>query len=345
MHTLTAELIAAHQNPTAVPYVRLVFTKRSDGSTLDLTARWLRIEHELTQYGGVAVISFENHDLSITNLKGYYVDIGYGYVTTTGNEYQNTPRLDVIAQTIGNSPDAPYGVTFEVALAGNWERLAKVLATLGTAPYFYKLYNKTDTPYDIAEDIIEGEAGMTLKPLVLDDGIMDTFLPYFEVNRQPHENCRDLLYRVAVITMSYIRNLPANEFDVVFPQITDAVNKVYYDNQNPIYYSYKERQAQLIPNKIICYCNLNVLAATEAELWASMITGTAADADSITEYGEVIGYAVSKYIDNQPDADNRALALLTKVKAETVAGVGVTRLDPAIQLYDYLQFEQTRGYI
>lgn len=343
MRTLSATLEAAQApdaTSTRTPYIRLVFVNRDTLAELDLSAKWLRIEHDEEKFGGIAVIKLDNHDLAIGDMRGYYVEIGYGDVTISGNEYATTPRLDVFAQTMGFSPE---GIETELTLTGDWERLAKHLVTLSaSAPYYQKIYNRTDTIWQILEDVFT-EAGMTLNAPASSDGIIDVFEPYFQINKQPWENARDIAYRLMSTCMSHLKLLPSQTFDVVFPQIDDPYDITFKDYEAPYFYSYKERYAEPLPNHIIVYCNVNLLATTEEELWENLIVGEAEDADSITRYGEVIGYALGQYITNKTDADNRAAALLNRVLSESLSGVGVTPHHCGIELYDNVAFVATRG--
>jgi hypothetical protein len=85
---------AAQQAPNKTPYFKLVFTSKDGGTTVDLSTdgtygnRILLIDHTEEPYNDFATIIFRNNDRALpSNLKGYWVEIGYGYVTGAGNEY------------------------------------------------------------------------------------------------------------------------------------------------------------------------------------------------------------------------------------------------------------------
>ena len=158
--SLSATYIAAQQAASNTPYYKLLFTSKSGGTTVDLSTdsatygnRILLIDHTEEPYDDFATIILRNHDRSIpTNLKGYWVEIGYGYTTGAGNEYLGDgtnegapPRLWVKhQQTISAG-----GKLWELLeLEGMWSKLRETLIRLGNPP-FYTISYTDDTIYDI----------------------------------------------------------------------------------------------------------------------------------------------------------------------------------------------------
>ena len=61
-------------------------------------------------------------------------------------------------------------------------------------------------------------------------------------------------------------------------------------------------------------------------------------------YGEVIEYWIAPYLDNQTDADNRAMAILQRYRNETLAGRAVLPFhDCRVEMYDRVAIEDNRG--
>jgi len=105
MRSLTgsyADLTTAQRAATRTPYLRLLFwnTPNYTYTTADATNRIKYVYNWEEPYGGGATLRLANYDGHFTalNLRGYKVDIGFGYNTASGNLYHNVRRVYVLYQ-------------------------------------------------------------------------------------------------------------------------------------------------------------------------------------------------------------------------------------------------------
>lgn len=341
MRSLSDPLIAAQESDSRTPYVYEVFTSKDGNTTYDYTARELSTIENILPYSGEAIITLRNNDLAVADIRGYWVEIGWGAVTSSGNEYigdgTNEPgpsRMWVKRQEWLDSPD---GLFSPLYLQGIWEYLKEHEVTVkGVAPDFAGRYESDTTIYNIVKAVLE-DAGCTLEALALDDGIVGVYQPNFYLNDDFIENTRDVLFRLMSMTKSYLRSKASMAFEIIYPQEGDSVDETYYSDQVFWFYKYNESLNELIPNHIIVYCNEG------DDDWANLITGTAEDATAIARYKRVTRRYKAAYITNQTDATNRAVALLAKAKTEIFGAFLITPLDHRVQLYDKARVESSRG--
>ena len=337
--SVSATLEAAQIASNRKPYIYMLFTSADGNTTYDYSIdlqsrRILAIDHYEEPYNDYAVVVLRNNDRTIPDLMGYWVEIGYGYVTGAGNEHSQTAHLWVEHQQVVSAGGRLYTV---LELEGMWAKLMETLLRVGDPPFYTNTYS-TNTIYDIIA-VVLAEAGMTLDALVEDDGIIDTFIPTFDVNQVPFEDGRALIYRLISDTKSYLRPEQGLAFEVVYPDEYDANDEEYVSDAAYYFYSYMSRDNLLIPNHIYVFCNQDADGTWTA---ANMITGEALDQDEIDRYGEVIGIDIAASIDNQDDADSRAEALLYRAKAEASSGKLIVNHDCRVELYDRIGVTDNR---
>jgi len=105
MRTLSSTLLAEQKKSSVTPYVR-VYLEDASGiisytfTTADTPTRLYSVRHIEEPYGGVAIIRLRNNDgyFNSRNLRGYKVHIGWGMVTSAGNEYSEPAYLNVLSQ-------------------------------------------------------------------------------------------------------------------------------------------------------------------------------------------------------------------------------------------------------
>ena len=341
MRNLSAPLITAQQAATRTPYIYQLFTSKDGNTTYDYTARELSIIENILPYEGEAVITLRNNDLGVVDIRGFWIEIGWGDVTSGGNEYigdgTNEPgpaRLWVKKQERLDSPEGLFSILY---LRGVWEYLEEHEVTVaGVAPDFAGNYASDTTVYDISDAVLI-EAGFSLDALGTNDGIMGTYQPNFYLNDDFIENARDVLFRLASMTKSYFRPKAGLAFEVVYPQEGDSVDETYYSDQVFWFYKYNESLNELIPNHILVYCNEG------DDDWANLIIGEASDATAIARYKDVTRRYKAAYITNQTDATNRAIALLAKAQTEVFGAFLVIPMDHSVQLYDKALTYSSRG--
>jgi len=346
--SVSATYLAAQQSLSKTPYFKLLF-KRSGEGDVDLSTdsgtygnRILLIDHIEEPYNDYATIIFRNVDRTVPSLLGYYVEIGYGYVTGAGKEYlgdgTNEPapaRLWVKHQQTVSAG----GKLWELLeLEGMWSKLRETLIRLGDPPLYTTSYS-TDTIYDIIGYVLaEIDPAMTLNALVEDDGIIDTLQPQFDINAQPFEYADAIIYRLLNMTASYLKPLDDLEWEIKFPQDGDSVDISLYSYQAPYFHEYMERVNILVPNHYLVYGNEG-----DDGLWTSYVTGEAKDQDEIDDYADVIRVILAGSLTTEGDCDNRASALLARARFEQMAGRLVAPHDGRIELYDKLAIYDAIG--
>lgn len=346
--SVSSTYLAAQQAATKTPYFKLLF-KRSGDADVDLSSdngtygnRILLIDHVEESYNDYATIIFRNVDRDIPNLKGRWIEIGYGYVTGAGKEYlgdgTNEPapaRLWVVHQQTVSAN----GKLWELLeLEGMWSLLRGTLIRIGSPPLYTASYT-TDTIYDILGYVLgEADPAMSLKALGEDDTIIDSLQPQFDINAQPFEYADAILYRLLNMTASYLKPLDDLEFEVKYPQDGDAVDLTFYSGLAPYFYEYIQRQNVLVPNHIYVYGNEG-----EDGLWTSYLVGEAKDQDEIDGYSDIIRIVLAGSLTEQTDVNNRASALLARASFEQMAGRMVAPNDSRVELYDKLEIVDSRG--
>ena len=344
MRTIHADLVTAQQSGAADPYIYLNI------NSTDYSSRLIAIQDTLEPYRDIATIVLTNSDRHFdgVNLLGKSFTIGYGYVTGSGNRYcgdgdgsEATPDLWVKSQSMVSMEGKAVCVLY---CEGCWMRLREYnYITAGTPPYFNIGFTSTDTVYTLMGKAL-AEAGFTLNALgTQDDGIINDLKPVFTINPFQYENPAAILYRLIMMTLTYLREVESSAFEVVYPQSADSVNETYYSNQAPYFKEYTEKLNLLVPNSIVVYCNRDPNTGEWNTDDYPIIAGTADDIDA--DYGEVIEYWIAPYLDNQTDADNRAAAILQRYKYETLAGRTILPFhDCRVELYDRVQINDVRGY-
>ena len=344
--TLSATYLTAQQAQNKQPYLKLLFEHKTEAD-VDLSSdsatygnRILMIDHVEEPYNDYATIIFRNVARDIPELKGYYIGIGYGYVTTAGNEYLGDgnnepapPRLWVKHQQTVSAAGKLWEV---IELEGKWARLREGLLRMGDPP-LYTVSFETDTIYDII-GLVLAEFDMTLEALAEDDGIIDVLQPQFDINSMPFDYAQSVLYRLLNMTASYLKPLDALKWEIKYPHADDSIDADFYSYQAPYFYEYMERRNILRPNHIYVFGN----EGTEA-LWEDYIVGEALDQDEIDAYEDIVRIILSGTLTQQADVDARAAAILARAKFEQLAGRMLAPNDSRVELYDRLGITDTRG--
>lgn len=330
MRTLSDTLKAAQEAVSGTPYIRIVL------NTVDYSSRLLQLEHREEAYREEATIILNNSDLALSDvdMRGNEFEIGYGYVAS-GNEYSNSATLWVKSQQLVSLEGQLVCI---LTCEGQWTKLRELKAMIASDPPYYNVQYTTSTVYDLLELILETTVSWTLSALAEDDSIMDTFTPVLDINQMPFENLAAIIYRLMQMTKSYIRPRASKTWEVKYPQAADAVDETYYSDQSHYFFEYVEKSNILVPNKVGVFANQG-----DDGLWTNIITGEAEDADAIADYGEVYMPVIAATITSQGDADNRAAAILARLKAEQLAGRLIVPHDCRVELYDRVKINDARG--
>ena len=141
------------------------------------------------------------------------------------------------------------------------------------------------------------------------------------------------------MTKSYLRPKPTLQFEIRYPQTSEAVDLTYYSAQAPYFYEYTDRKSLKIPNHIYVVAN-----AGADGLYTNIKIAEASDTESVAKYGDQPDIALAPEITTPADALNRANAILAKVGEEESAGVIAISHDCRVELYDKIRAEDSRGY-
>lgn len=337
--TITQALIDTQKDATRTPYIDI---------TIDGTNYWSRLEyleyHE-EAYRDRATIGLNNRDHALDGLdldgKEFAIKLGYdtsgnGGITTDTVTY---PTLWVKSHQIISSPGQRI---YQIYAEGMWMRLREQTILPGVADGVDALYqnsfNRTYTPYGLMKLIIETAMGWTLEDNPPDDGIINSFYPVFEINTYGLENAAAALYRLIWMTKCFIRPKANKTFQIVYPQDADSPDETYYSYQADWFTEYAEKSILLIPNSIIVLANEG-----DDGQFSNKIIGTAKDQDQIDKYIEIIKPFLVGSITTQVDANNRAEAILSKLKSEILGGRLIAPHDCRVELYDNVQVVDRRG--
>jgi len=351
MRTLHADLTTAQQAVSGTPYIRLVFTKGA--TTKTYTTRLKRLVHVEQPYGSIAQIWLDNADLGVEDITGYYVDIGYGYNTTSGDRYSSAPRLWVIQQ----SEESEQGRLEAVLYLEDIWRILREIQDIGgigaTGPYLDVDYDgSTKTVYGILEDLLETCGNVDLDALGVDDSIIDTLKPVFSINAGSglFEDVASMIYRLLNMTKCFLRpsgNYAGDKlagFVLVHPQDADAVDYSYYSDQAHYFLQCFWKDNVIQPNHIYVFANQDELGT-----WDSIITGehdASATEGIYDEDGDLLDlpeYHLAAELTSQGDADLRAEAIYEKLFHEFEWGVVVVPHNCGQELYDKVAVYDSRG--
>ncbi|KKL86442.1 hypothetical protein LCGC14_1944650, partial [marine sediment metagenome] len=229
-------------------------------------------------------------------------------------------------------------------LEGMWAKLRETLIRLGNPPLYTKGYT-TNTIFDILGFIIAEVDGsgvaMSLNALVEDDSIIDSLQPQFDINAQPFEYAASLTYRLLHMTASYLKPLDDLEWEIKYPQTSDAIDLTFYSDQVPYFYEYLERVNTLVPNHFLVYGNEGANGN-----WLNYIVSASpngVDQDEIDTYEEVFKIILSGSLTTQDSVNSRAASLLSRTKFEQNAGRMYAPHDARLELYDRITAVDSRG--
>ena len=355
--SISAELLSAQQSKGRRPYTRAIFTSKDELTTHDFsfdpsvtTNRFFHIEHYELIYDDYATIVLMNEDGVVPDLRGFYVDVGYGYDTSddggSGNEYSSTPRLWVHGQQHISAPGQQLVI---LLLEGIWRRMARKLVDVEDEldviyylPGFYKAFTDL-TVFGLIDYLVVTIYGYTLAALGdEDDGIISAFPTIFNINVSAFDYMASMLMRLVAMTKTYLIAQPAGAFKIVFPEESDAVDVTYYSDQIPEFLEYTERKSVLLPNHIIVYGNY-VEPTVENGLitgWENIITSEVSEIG--TDEEDVLEIQVAQDARTQAQVDGLRDSILQKAKAQTVSGRYVGHMDIARELIDRVAIVDNR---
>lgn len=333
MRTVSSALKSAQASPNVKPYISICLTC-ADGGCYDYSHRLVQLEHHEEPYNDWADIILYNNDRGVAELRGCWLEIGYGCIIPSGGvEYSDTPRLWVKSTQQTSREGDLFMVLNCEGMCANLRDLD--IVTKGEPPYYSGQYEEEYTIFDTIKDILEA-GGYTLNDIGdQSDGIIGVLTPRIWMNQYPFENPMEVIYRLIAMTKCFLRPLASKQFEVVFPQEADDVLETYHSDSPHYFHEYVEKLNLTIPNHIIVYAN----ASGDEEAW-DVIIAEAEDEESIAmcknicSNGKITRHHIAADLDNATDATNRASAILTRLMFEKLAGRVLVPHDCRVELYD-----------
>ena len=360
---LSAGLITAQSANSRTPYKKMIFTSYDGLTTYDLSSdsavygnRHILTDHVEELYNDYAAIALKNLNRDLPDLKGYWVEVGYGDYVSGSPEYALTARLWVKHQQTVSAGGKLIRI---LECEGMWAKLRETKLRMGNPPYYiiknlaaagtpeYLAALNQKTPYEIISYILTLiEPAMTLETLVEDDGIIDTLVPNFSINEfQQFETAASVIYRLLTMTNCYLKPKAGLVWEVKYPQDSDSTDLTFYNDTTPKFYSFLDRENVQLPNRIYLFAN----AGTDG-LWTDIIGAQADDTDSQAIYGIASDTVLAPELTTQADADARATAILNRQSIEesslmdsVLAGKLITQHNCQVELYDKITVIDGRG--
>jgi hypothetical protein len=354
MREISETLQAAQNAVSNTPYIRIVPTSPDGVTTYDYSSdqnRLRQLEHVEEAYNDYATIILNNSDGGVQpDITGYWMEIGYGY-DTGSNEYSSTSRLWIKSQMDFSAEGQVYTM---LELGGMWDVLRETLIRTGDPPFYIRYddpetgntsYHAGATVYELIAYILaeasDDNYTFTLAELESSDGIVDSYVPTFEVNTiNLFEDALSLIKRLVDMTYCTLRVKSGLEFELFYPPATKEdleADETYYSYQVPFFIEYLYKLNLAVPNHILLFAN-----AGDDGMWTNIITAEASDEDQIAKYRDVYEIHTAENIDNLADAQNRVNAILAKKELETMSGRLTARHNCKLELYDLIGVESTR---
>ncbi len=305
---LHADLLTAQTSgyPTGgyKPAVRCILTSKDGGTTYDYsfdptsnTNRLIHIQQDEVRYNDPGVILLSNYDRAIpANITGYYVDIGWGHNTSSGNKWDTVagavaPRMWVMPQS--DISGAPKGgkpnLYTTLVMSGVWGAVLNRQPILLISSPFQGIplhrYDEENTIfgltgltiYSCLEYLIEtglsGQTGLsfTLDALgTQDDGQISTIIPFPSDNTKIirhinegspwyFETYGDIIRSLMELTNCILVPRAGLAFRIIFPQSSDTADETYYSSVSDghPFYEVENRRLNMMPNHIEIFGGLD----------------------------------------------------------------------------------------
>ena len=213
MRTESATLTAA-QKTGGTPYVPVQYYNGADWVSVSDDVR--RISVNYGHYQSTATLTVDNSQETYKTFaeKGSEVKIGFGYVTSGGNESSELPHFWVDGwDWVGKT-----GVSdIKIYLIGVWEKLSRWRSpseSIANLPG-----SVTDTVKDLISSICTS-AGVTLGTSISEDSVVDTLMP-FMFTRAKGEDGLSIIIRL--LRMTSCELIPqGDEIKLIHPQAGDS---------------------------------------------------------------------------------------------------------------------------
>jgi len=202
---------------------------------------------------------------------------------------------------------------------------------------------------DIMQRIAERAMGFTWIPVSNSDNLIDVFYPVISIGLFGYESAAAVMYRLIWMTESWIRSKPNMTLEPVFVDENTATDITFYSDTVPQFDEWSEQIQQLDPNHILVLCNADPETGqfgtynSETEEGYELILGEAVDQTEVDKYYDVIEPFIDANIRTQLDADNRAEAILYRIKVESGGGrLTLPYHDCRLELFDVAKVVDNR---
>lgn len=328
-------LIAEQKKMTVEPWPEIVLTQGESSHSFYRT-RMNYLEHKEQPFSHTAKLVLENtdKDLGEIDLKGYEAKIGWGLVTSEGEETSETAPLTVLAQQFESAP-GKLDCTLE--LVGIPDLLAEDEAKASYIP------DETDTK--TIKTLITEILGASLacyahcKAYEVVWGSLDDLMN----NYQPKDKFRIYLRdsRLAKVrelldnTKCVMRFRADGKIHIFLPVVSGEV----YDYEHSLlpgqhtFFAKAYRKRLVIPNKIV----------VQDDEDDPTYSGSAVDQESIDALeGREFRRTFIRALESDAQGDEIAEAILSKFQMHTEAGAGSVPMNVCSELFDYVKVKDER---
>lgn len=258
--------------------------------------------------------------------RGDEVTIKWGYVGS--DSMVESPPLWVVSDS-GLSEPGIGRLTYNCV--GWWELLAgsRTISDPSDADAHPPIWPRDTTVRGILNELLQGRASVFLDS---DDGIINVYRPYYEVDGLPSvlTTIRNLLD----MTLSYIR-IRDNGFHIVYPAASDPITWTY-ELDGHQFFTRSHTAKISIPNRMVVVPELPTVDSTPD------FVGVALDSDSIDKIGYMDMITLEEGVLSAGEANSRASTLMARLKAENSDGIAIVPMNIGQELYDKVRLIDLR---
>ena len=329
MRTLHADLVTAQEAATKTSF-NFINLPDFDGG-LDLSSYLYHMVHtEQISGGGATMLMKDLGSWFVVggapkDIRGQKVQLGYGFVTGSGNRYSETGPVWIKNVRIVSAAGQFF---VQLECWDFWQKMQahRIMGDTVAAATGWNISSETITIFGIIDEILTGFANNVI--LDSSDGIVDVVMPQLQTSL--NDSIMGIIMYLISLTNCYIR--VDKDVDVhigKLPETSDVGNTYDINSPGHQFISLMYDDEPSIPNKII------VVDKFPTELALNAYVGTATDPNSYAALGEYFTRIYEdRNIDSNPDATQIAEALMSSIIRSTSRGIIVAPQHCGQELWD-----------
>lgn len=257
---------------------------------------------------------------------GDEVIIKWGYVGS--DSMVESPPLKVVSDS-GLSEPGIGRLTYNCV--GWWELLAgsRTVRDPSDPDAAPPIWAKDTTVRGILSELLQGRAAVYVDS---DDGIVNVYRPYYEADGL--ESTLTTVRNLLDMTYSYIR-IRDDGFHIVYPAVSDPITWTY-ELDGHDFFTRSHTAKISVPNRIVMVPELPTSDT------APEFVGVALDQDSIDKIGYMDMITMDEGVLSLGEANSRADAIMTRLKAENSDGLAIVPMNIGQELYDKVRLIDAR---